>query len=806
MSSVKSSSLGLHDGIPRQGSDILGRHNFETELAQRNFKSNDALNHNQDLDTMELYSRARVQEEEILSLRGKIAIACMKELQLVNEKCKLERQFSELRMAVDDKQNEAISSASNDLARRKGYLEANLKLAHDLKAVDDERYIFMSSMLGLLAEYGLWPRVMNASSVSNCVKHLHDQLQWRIRSSHDRIGELTSVLESRADNGNHVVESPGSGNLTSPIHNEFMFHQNFPRQNLIGNEQNSQSMDNMAGYMHPALNGNANWAFKQVSYQEIPKADRVVSSFLHGSIDNLGLQENNRERNFVNGKLYQSPAEQDETASSVSEDGPGIENFQICGDAIPGEKLLGCGFPVRGTSLCMFQWVRHLEDGTRQYIEGATNPEYVVTADDVDKLIAVECIPMDDKGRQGELVRLFANDQNKIRCDSEMQHEIDTNLSKGEAMFSVLLLMDSSENWEQATLFLRRSGYQIKINGTEAAVVAEKFSKDLSLLGSMAYSHPFSADMAMHIGEVCIHISKIVVYASADLIWKLGAGLGRMGLDYQDEPNNSRENALVLAHIAEVVARKENEEIQIGPTITKVRSTQKNTQNSQVAVAVNDGNDFPEQKKEVAAALALAAHGGMSNLVAVPLGGMANSDGEILMVLAVRTIVQQRHLNWKKAAALEKLVRRKQLLETEFSGKETYLNHCPLKFKCSDQLEVDLLLEVFYYMVFPPRLMINPTIDKRFLVLLLLLTPLRPENPNQQSPLHYPILHPLQGFSMDFPQIKVPCGLSTQFVLTCSDGSSHPLSTYSVRMRDTLVLTMRIFQSKALDDRRKGRA
>jgi hypothetical protein len=31
---------------------------------------------------------------------------------------------------------------------------------------------------------------------------------------------------------------------------------------------------------------------------------------------------------------------------------------------------------------------------------GATNPEYVVTADDVDKLIAVECIPMDDKGHQ----------------------------------------------------------------------------------------------------------------------------------------------------------------------------------------------------------------------------------------------------------------------------------------------------------------------------------------------------------------------------------------------------------------------
>ncbi|XP_058218129.1 uncharacterized protein LOC131329082 isoform X1 [Rhododendron vialii] len=60
----------------------------------------------------------------------------------------------------------------------------------------------------------------------------------------------------------------------------------------------------------------------------------------------------------------------------------------------------GCGFPVRGASLCMFQWVYHLRDGTRQYIEGATNPEYVVAADDMDKLIAIECIPMDDRGLQ----------------------------------------------------------------------------------------------------------------------------------------------------------------------------------------------------------------------------------------------------------------------------------------------------------------------------------------------------------------------------------------------------------------------
>ncbi|PWA52252.1 hypothetical protein CTI12_AA411150 [Artemisia annua] len=46
----------------------------------------------------------------------------------------------------------------------------------------------------------------------------------------------------------------------------------------------------------------------------------------------------------------------------------------------------------------------------------ATNPEYVVTADDIHKLIAVEYIPMDEQSRQGEIVRLFANKHNKIRC------------------------------------------------------------------------------------------------------------------------------------------------------------------------------------------------------------------------------------------------------------------------------------------------------------------------------------------------------------------------------------------------------
>ncbi|KAK1320123.1 putative protein phosphatase 2C 51 [Acorus calamus] len=71
--------------------------------------------------------------------------------------------------------------------------------------------------------------------------------------------------------------------------------------------------------------------------------------------------------------------------------------FQIFGEAIPRSTLRACGYPTYGTSLCIFQWVRHHYNGTPQYVEGATNPEHVVTADDVGATISVECIPMDDR-------------------------------------------------------------------------------------------------------------------------------------------------------------------------------------------------------------------------------------------------------------------------------------------------------------------------------------------------------------------------------------------------------------------------
>ncbi|KAG5538845.1 hypothetical protein RHGRI_019404 [Rhododendron griersonianum] len=527
MSSNRSSMNG-HDNDRAQTwrPDISNRHGPEANAKSRDLTDDSMLNHVHDPESMELYSRVREQQKEILYLREQIAVSCVQELQLLNEKYALEKTLAELRLAVDEKQLETIASASNQLAFRKGDLEDHLKLTHDLKVAEDERYDFMSSMLGLLAEYGIWPRVINASTLSNNVKkvaasHLayliadsrvnKHLLGLKLLQSQAQIEEIMSMVGNHARDG--WLETDGqlprrSSDWHSLFPNRNTEQHLEPNDNVLRN-MNGSDLPQMTSFVH---NGEMQELLHNGSSQKVsPGSDRRFVG-PDGSSDRAGANirsdspgENTRDPSF------RFPTRHAEFDSFRSEGkGPGIEEFQIIGEAKPGYRLLGCGFPVRGTSLCMFQWVRHLQDGTRQYIEGATNPEYVVTADDVDKHIAVECIPMDDQGRQGELVRLFANGQNKITCDPEIQLEIDTYVSKGEATFSILLLdqgvvgaivvmgiemawcnfafyygskveMDALETWEPTTLVLKRSGYQIKDNRSQETLIAEKFSKDLSI-------------------------------------------------------------------------------------------------------------------------------------------------------------------------------------------------------------------------------------------------------------------------------------------------------------------------------------
>uniref|UniRef100_A0A2P2M6A7 Uncharacterized protein LOC105115869 isoform X2 n=1 Tax=Rhizophora mucronata TaxID=61149 RepID=A0A2P2M6A7_RHIMU len=263
----------------------------------------------------------------------------------------------------------------------------------------------MSSLLDLLAEYGFWPRVMNASSISNSIKCLHDQMQWKIRTSHERIKELTLITGSHLEHNNNDYDHSGMlmakvpSQSTDPLVNSPSNHQTNGKS-LDSADIMKQYLEDKAslminGEMHQHLNNSSNSEFSF-------KLDRNVSDPMSNNFPSKGMA--NMGAGEAKDWLHPSST-RDEVASSGSGGSPGVEGFQIIGDATPGGRLLGCGYPVRGTSLCMFQWVRLLEDGTRQYIEGATNPEYVVNADDIDTLIAVECIPMDDHGHQTQICK-----------------------------------------------------------------------------------------------------------------------------------------------------------------------------------------------------------------------------------------------------------------------------------------------------------------------------------------------------------------------------------------------------------------
>ncbi|XP_072987226.1 uncharacterized protein [Typha latifolia] len=386
--------------------------------------SEEVNTHSLDPEIMEFISRSRSQEEEIVLLRKKIADACFNELRLLNEKHILERKLSELRMAFDEKQGDAISGTLKELTQKKSHLEENMKLANDLKVVEEEVYIFTSSLLSLLAEYDVRPSLINASTIAVGTKRLYQHMQLKIRASNVSFDDTDHVYGNQPGNASRSNQPIATSSRSQPSHS------------FAG-----------GGRYGPA------------------------DTFE----DNIG--EGAYRRSSADPQLLVNQASSNDGEISL----PSIEGFQIDGEAKPGFRLQACGFPINGTTLCIFQWVRLLPNGTEQYIEGASLPEYVVTADDVDTLLAVDCTPMDDNGRQGELVRQYANYQNKIICDPEMQHEIDTYISTGRAIFDLSLLVDSSDGWEPTILILKRSSYLIKVKRTERVVVEEKYSHDLCI-------------------------------------------------------------------------------------------------------------------------------------------------------------------------------------------------------------------------------------------------------------------------------------------------------------------------------------
>ncbi|KAG6393951.1 hypothetical protein SASPL_144526 [Salvia splendens] len=183
----------------------------------------------------------------------------------------------------------------------------------------------------------------------------------------------------------------------------------------------------------------------------------------------------------------------EEPSSSFSEAAdddplPAIDGLQISGEAFPGQQLQASGYSINGTTSCNFEWVRHLEDGSFRYVDGAKQPNYLITADDVDTCLAIEVQPLDDRKRKGELVKVFANEHRKIICDPEMQRCLERNLYAAQASYKISLSSGYLDIWEQATLTIKRDGYSIKGSGPNGTVVTEKFSS--STFVSIPYGSP----------------------------------------------------------------------------------------------------------------------------------------------------------------------------------------------------------------------------------------------------------------------------------------------------------------------------
>nr|XP_051222381.1 uncharacterized protein LOC127340673 isoform X11 [Lolium perenne] len=179
------------------------------------------------------------------------------------------------------------------------------------------------------------------------------------------------------------------------------------------------------------------------------------------------------------------PTVPEEPGSSFSEDAfcgyaaaeddplPGIKDLRITGEAFPGRELQASGFSIDGTTTCNFEWVRHLEDGSVRFIEGARQPNYLVTADDVDTLLVIEVQPLDERKRKGEVVKVYANDQAKITCDPETKELIKRTLEARHVSYQVQLPVRYM--WEPAVLAINREGYGIKCNGRRGVVCTENF-------------------------------------------------------------------------------------------------------------------------------------------------------------------------------------------------------------------------------------------------------------------------------------------------------------------------------------------
>ncbi|KAK6645845.1 hypothetical protein PHAVU_L001768 [Phaseolus vulgaris] len=489
-------------------------------------------------------------EEEIILLRKHLADYSVKEAQIRNDKYLLEKRIAYMRLAFDQQQQDLVDAASKALSFRQDIIEENIRLTYALQDAQQERSTFVSSLLPLLAEYSLQPPVADAQSIVSNVKVLFKHLQEKLLLTESKLKESQYQLmpwRSDTNNANVATQSHSIGApLTTSnknslelvprnVYSQVKPHVSVDAQagtdwNLLGRHQNGFSggvatgvdADDLGRYSplasrnfsaHDAsthlvvTQGDTHLGHygeemtnKQVTFREPVSNNEVDDPDGDGTHSERETPANWSSGNTPYTTTVDDPGPSyspylppvlEEPNSSFSEDEdplPAIEGLQISGEAFPGRELQACGYSINGTTSCNFEWIRHLEDGSFNYIDGAKQPAYLVNADDVGTLLAIEVQPLDNRKRKGEPVKVFANDSKKITCDPEMQSHIEKAFYSGHASYKVSHSTGYLDIWEPATLAIKREGYSIKCSGPNGVLITEKFSPSTQV--AIPYGHP----------------------------------------------------------------------------------------------------------------------------------------------------------------------------------------------------------------------------------------------------------------------------------------------------------------------------
>lgn len=452
-------------------------------------------------------------QEEIKQLRKLLSDATLKEMQLVHENHRLEKRVFELRLTIEKYQQELVDATSRATSIQQDVLEENTRLQSEIRVADQDINFYASSLMPLLGEFNLQPATRDPHSIVSGIKalvqHLHEEgrkesmlpkLPWRSPPMYQTSQHV--VQPSPVHPMSRVPQSPEHNGLEIvPQQSYLQPERPFSPTSPLSHTPRDWELSGAANQHHPFSTDNySNDNVRRPGYPgQTAESQHMSSREISVDYNNPGYQQRNdsyEEDSITMGHPYgpdysekadrvppQLPTLPEEPTSSLSDEEdplPDIEGLCINGDAVLGNKIIACGLSINGTTLCHFQWVRHHRDGSFLHISGAAQPDYTITADDIDTLLSLECTPMDDRNRKGEMVQVFVNNQNWITLETDMKEHILSYLDAGQANFEVKFAVESHQEafYESAVLTLRRSTYELKRLNGKRTLASERYASE----------------------------------------------------------------------------------------------------------------------------------------------------------------------------------------------------------------------------------------------------------------------------------------------------------------------------------------